>query len=79
MFAFTLPPVDPEMEYATVTRWLKQEGDRVAAGEPIVEVEAEKVNYELGAPIAGVLGSIVAVGGDEIKVGCTLAMIVPSA
>ncbi len=75
MFEFTLPPIDPEMEYATVTRWLKREGDRVTAGEQIVEVEAEKVNYELEAPVAGVLESIVAVDGDELKVGGLLATI----
>ena len=75
MVEFTLPPIDPEMEYATVTRWLKREGDRVTAGELIVEVEAEKVNYELEAPVAGVIESIVAVDGDEIKVGALLATI----
>jgi 2-oxoglutarate dehydrogenase E2 component (dihydrolipoamide succinyltransferase) len=79
MFEFTLSPIDPEMEYATVTRWLKREGERVRAGETIVEVEAEKVNYELEAPVSGVLDSIVAVDGDEIKVGATLAMIDESA
>jgi 2-oxoglutarate dehydrogenase E2 component (dihydrolipoamide succinyltransferase) len=75
MFEFTLPPIDPEMEYATVTRWLKREGDRVTAGEQIVEVEAEKVNYELEAPVSGLLESIVAVDGDELKVGGLLATI----
>jgi 2-oxoglutarate dehydrogenase E2 component (dihydrolipoamide succinyltransferase) len=75
MVEFTLPPIASEMEYATVTRWLKREGDRVTAGELIVEVEAEKVNYELEAPVAGVIGSIVAVDGDEIKVGALLATI----
>ena len=35
------------MEYGTVLRWLKQEGDAVAAGESVVEVEAEKANHEL--------------------------------
>ena len=75
MVEFTLLPIDSEMEYATVTRWLKREGDRVTAGELIVEVEAEKVNYELEAPVAGVIESIVAVDGDEIKVGAVLATI----
>ena len=75
MFDFTLPPIDAELEYATVTRWLKREGDNVTAGEPIVEVEAEKVNFELEAPVSGVLASIVAVDGDEVKVGGKLAMI----
>jgi pyruvate/2-oxoglutarate dehydrogenase complex dihydrolipoamide acyltransferase (E2) component len=75
MVEFTLPLIVSEMEYATVTRWLKREGDRVTAGEQIVEVEAEKVNYELEAPVSGVLESIVAVDGDELKVGGLLATI----
>jgi pyruvate/2-oxoglutarate dehydrogenase complex dihydrolipoamide acyltransferase (E2) component len=79
MFGFTLPHIVPEMEYATVTRWLKREGDHVTAGELIVEVEAEKVNHELEAPVSGVVDSIVAAEGDEIKVGDTLAMIDESA
>ena len=45
--------IAPEMEYATVARWLKREGDAVAEGEPIVEVEAEKANHELEAPATG--------------------------
>ena len=64
-----------EMEYATVSRWLKREGDAVTEGEPIVEVEAEKANHELEAPASGVLESILAVEGDEIKVGETLAVV----
>jgi 2-oxoglutarate dehydrogenase E2 component (dihydrolipoamide succinyltransferase) len=64
-----------EMEYATVSRWLKREGDAVAEGEPIVEVEAEKANHELDAPASGVLESILAVEGDEIRVGDALAVI----
>jgi pyruvate/2-oxoglutarate dehydrogenase complex dihydrolipoamide acyltransferase (E2) component len=75
MFEFTLSPIAPAMEYATVTRWLKREGERVAAGEAIVEVEAEKVNFELEAPVSGVIDSIVAVDGDEVKVGGLLARI----
>ena len=78
MREFTLQQIVPEMEYATVTRWLKQEGDAVVAGEPIVEVEAEKANQELEAPVSGVIESIVAVEGDEVKVGDTLAVIAES-
>jgi 2-oxoglutarate dehydrogenase E2 component (dihydrolipoamide succinyltransferase) len=74
-YEFTLGQIAAEMEYATVTRWLKPEGDSITAGEPIVEVEAEKANYELEAPVSGVLASILAVEGDEIKLGGTLAVI----
>ena len=70
-----LEPISEEMEYGTIARWLKQEGDAVAAGEVIVEIEAEKVTQEVEAPVDGVLDSILAVEGDEIKVGDTIAVI----
>jgi 2-oxoglutarate dehydrogenase E2 component (dihydrolipoamide succinyltransferase) len=63
------------MEYGTVTRWLKAEGDRVAQDEPVVEIEADKVTVEIEAPAAGVLARIVAAEGDEMKVGATIAII----
>jgi 2-oxoglutarate dehydrogenase E2 component (dihydrolipoamide succinyltransferase) len=72
---FKLAQIVPEMEYATVTRWLRREGETVTAGEPIVEVEAEKANHEVDAPVSGVLASIVAAEGDEAKLGDTLAVI----
>jgi 2-oxoglutarate dehydrogenase E2 component (dihydrolipoamide succinyltransferase) len=74
-YEFKLERIIPEMEYATVSRWLKSEGEPVAAGEPIVEIEAEKANHEVDAPVSGVLESIVAVEGDEIKLGDTIAVI----
>jgi pyruvate/2-oxoglutarate dehydrogenase complex dihydrolipoamide acyltransferase (E2) component len=64
-----------EMEYGTVLRWLKREGDIVAEGDPLVEVEAEKANHEIEAPVSGRIESIVAEEGDEIKVGATMALI----
>jgi len=74
-YEFRLEQIVSEMEYATVTRWLKREGEAVAAGEPLVEVEAEKANHELEAPVSGVIESIVAAEGDEIKVGDMLVVI----
>jgi pyruvate dehydrogenase E1 component beta subunit len=70
-----LEPISEEMEYGTIARWLKSEGDTVAPGEVIVEIEAEKVTQEVEAPVAGVLESILAVEGDEIRVGATIAVI----
>ena len=64
-----------EEEYGTITRWLKQEGDHVTAGEVIAEVEVEKVNMEITAPASGTLSTILAVQGDEVKVGAPIAMI----
>jgi pyruvate/2-oxoglutarate dehydrogenase complex dihydrolipoamide acyltransferase (E2) component len=70
-----LEPISEEMEYGTIARWLKAEGDAVTLGEVIVEIEAEKVTQEVEAPVAGVLESILAVEGDEIRVGTTIAVI----
>ena len=74
-YQVTLEQVVPEMEYATVTRWLKRPGEAVAAGEPLVEIEAEKANHEVGSPVSGVIESIMAEEGDEIRVGDTMAVI----
>jgi 2-oxoglutarate dehydrogenase E2 component (dihydrolipoamide succinyltransferase) len=70
-----LPAVSADMEYGTINRWLKSEGDRVAQDEAVVEVEADKVTVEIEAPAAGTLARIVAAEGDEIKVGATIAII----
>ena len=74
-FEVKLGQLAAEMEYGTVLRWLKREGDSVAAGEPLVEVEAEKANYEVEAPVPGRIEEIVAEEGDEIKVGALMAVI----
>jgi len=66
---------EESLEFATVLRWLVSEGDRVTASQTVVEVEAEKVSYEIEAPAAGVLAEVIAVAGDEVRVGSTLAMI----
>jgi len=70
-----LERVSEEQEYGTIARWRKQEGEAVAAGEVIVEVEAEKVTQEVEAPVDGVLESILAIEGDEIRVGDPIAVI----
>jgi 2-oxoglutarate dehydrogenase E2 component (dihydrolipoamide succinyltransferase) len=61
------------MEYATVVRWHRREGDRVSAGEPLVELEVEKANVDVPSPVSGTVASILAEEGDEIKVGALLA------
>ena len=74
-YELKLPQLAAEMEYGTVLRWLKAEGESVAEGEALVEVEAEKVNHELEAPVSGRIETILAEEGDEIKVGSTIAII----
>ena len=58
-----------------VIRWLKREGDAFKQGEPLVELETEKVNYELDSPVQGVLLKIVAREPAEVEVGGLLGYI----
>ena len=60
---------------ANVIRWLKREGDSVKVGEPIVELETEKVSYELESPIEGVVLKIMANENTQVPVGEPLCQI----
>jgi pyruvate/2-oxoglutarate dehydrogenase complex dihydrolipoamide acyltransferase (E2) component len=64
---------------AVVVRWLKREGDRVKAGEPLVELETEKVSYELESPFNGILMRRLARETAEVPVGAPLSEIAESA
>ncbi|MFF5292579.1 2-oxoglutarate dehydrogenase, E2 component, dihydrolipoamide succinyltransferase [Paractinoplanes globisporus] len=71
----TMPRLGESVTEGTVTRWLKQEGERVEADEPLLEVSTDKVDTEIPSPAAGVLTRIV-VGEDETAdVGSELAVI----
>ena len=71
----TMPALGESVSEGTVTRWLKQEGDEVAADEPLLEVSTDKVDTEIPSPAAGVLQRII-VGEDEtVAVGAELAVI----
>ncbi|MBO0843315.1 MAG: 2-oxoglutarate dehydrogenase, E2 component, dihydrolipoamide succinyltransferase, partial [Nocardioides sp.] len=71
----TMPQLGESVTEGTVTRWLKQEGDRVEADEPLLEVSTDKVDTEIPAPASGTLTQI-KVGEDEtVQVGAELATI----
>jgi pyruvate dehydrogenase E2 component (dihydrolipoamide acetyltransferase) len=71
----TMPRLGESVTEGTVTRWLKQEGERVEADEPLLEVSTDKVDTEIPSPAAGILSRIV-VGEDETaEVGSELAVI----
>ena len=73
---FRLPQLADSVTSVKLSVWLKQEGDRVQAGEPIVEVETDKTNVELEAPVSGVVRTIhVVAGTEELEVGVLLALI----
>ena len=61
-----------------MVRWLKQVGESVKVGEPVVELETEKVSYELESPAEGVLLKILAQENSQVPVGEPLCQIGPS-
>src|SRR3954452_4159860 len=71
----TLPALGESVTEGTVTRWLKQVGDTVAADEPLLEVSTDKVDTEIPSPAGGVLLEIRAQEDDSVEVGAVLAVI----
>ncbi len=71
----TVPTLGESVTEATVSKWLKSQGDKVTADEPIVELETDKVNVEVPAPSNGVLGSIAVKEGETVNVGSLLGTI----
>jgi len=71
----TLPALGESVTEGTVTRWLKQIGDTIAADEPLLEVSTDKVDTEIPSPAAGVLLAIHAQEDDTVEVGAVLAVI----
>ena len=70
-----LPQWGMEMQDGTIVRWLKQEGDTVAEGEPIVEVETAKLQTELESTASGILSRIVAQEGEIVPIRGVLCVI----
>ncbi|WP_219418688.1 2-oxoglutarate dehydrogenase, E2 component, dihydrolipoamide succinyltransferase [Pseudonocardia nigra] len=74
-FSVQMPALGESVTEGTVTRWLKQEGDRVEVDEPLLEVSTDKVDTEIPSPAAGVLQRIVAGEDETVEVGGELAVI----
>lgn len=79
MTRIVVPQLGESVVEATVSRWLKKEGDFVSPGEVLVELETDKVNLEVGAEHAGVLSRISRPEGQDVKVGDELGVIEESA
>lgn len=71
----TMPQLGESVTEGTVTRWLKKEGDRVEADEPLLEVSTDKVDTEIPSPAAGTLQSITVSEDETVEVGAELAVI----
>ena len=71
----TVPTLGESVTEATVSKWLKSQGDKVSADEPLVELETDKVNVEVPSPISGVLGNIAVQEGETVNVGSLLGTV----
>ena len=78
MVNIVVPELGESVVEARVARWLKKEGEQVALGEALVELETEKIDLEVSADRAGVLTSIRHAEGADVKVGEVLAVLDPS-
>src|SRR5580700_8923693 len=74
--SIVMPALEMAQETGKIISWLKKEGDSIAKGEPIAEIETDKVVLELEATADGVLAGVQAAAGDVVQVGKTIAWIV---
>jgi 2-oxoglutarate dehydrogenase E2 component (dihydrolipoamide succinyltransferase) len=70
-----VPTLGESVAEATVGKWLKKPGDAVAADEPVVELETDKVSVEVPSPAAGILSQIVAKEGETVAVGALIGVV----
>ena len=70
-----VPVLGESITEATVSKWLKNEGEAVEADEPIVELETDKVNLEVPSPISGTLAEINSKDGSVVEVGAILGSV----
>ena len=71
----SMPQLGESVTEGTVTRWLKKEGDRVEADEPLLEVSTDKVDTEIPSPVSGILRGITVAEDETVAVGAQLAII----
>ena len=69
----SMPQLGESVTEGTVTRWLKREGERVEADEPLLEVSTDKVDTEIPSPVSGVLRGITVAEDETVAVGAELA------
>ncbi len=74
--SIVMPALEMAQETGKIISWLKKEGDAIAKGEPIAEIETDKVVLEVEAAADGVLAGVTAAAGDVVQVGKTIAWIV---
>src|SRR5574337_1144172 len=70
-----MPALEMAQETGVLVRWLKHDGESVTKGEPLMEIETDKVTVEIEASASGFLGGLLAKEGDVVPVGRTIAWI----
>jgi 2-oxoglutarate dehydrogenase E2 component (dihydrolipoamide succinyltransferase) len=75
--AVELPALGESVVEGTISRWLVKEGDRVEVDQPLVEVTTDKVDAEIPAPVAGVVGELLVAEGETVAVGADLLHVIP--
>src|ERR687886_2854574 len=70
-----VPTLGESVTEATISQWFKKPGEAVAADEPVVELETDKVTVEVPAPASGVISEIVAKEGETVEIGALLGSI----
>src|SRR5436190_20974950 len=75
MIQMIMPKMGESVFEATILKWLKKEGDRIEADEPVLEIATDKVDSEVPSPTAGILSQRLFEEGQVVKVGEVIAMI----
>ena len=70
-----MPALGMAQETGRLVRWLRAAGERVVQGEPLMEIETDKITVEIEAPASGILGDLRADAGEDIPVGQVIAVI----
>src|SRR5438270_1080080 len=71
----TMPQLGESVHEGTISKWLVKPGDKLVEFEPMLEVDTDKVNAEVPAPITGVLKEILAQEGETVQAGAEIAVI----
>ena len=74
-----MPQLGETVTEGTISKWHKAVGDRVAAGDPLFEIETDKTSMEVPAVVAGVLGEILVQAGDTVPVGTVVGVVAETA
>src|ERR1700722_7786984 len=74
-----IPPLGESITEATISRWLKKQGDPVKMDEPLAEVETDKVTLEIGSPATGILAEILVQQGETVTIGTIIGKVTEDA